>query len=61
MVFNGNENLVIGIRRKKPSKGISFYFTECPFDIYEILINPVDYEICIGDEAIVLAMDFEEA
>lgn len=34
---------------------------DCPFDIYEILINPIDYEINVGDEAIVFATDYDHA
>ena len=52
MGFNGSDILIIGIRRKKP---------KCPFDIYEILINPVGYDICLDDEAIVFATDYEHA
>ncbi|CDW86696.1 cation channel family protein [Stylonychia lemnae] len=50
--FNGKGILIFGIRRKKP---------RCPFDFYEILINPVKYRIQKGDEALVLATDFTHA
>jgi hypothetical protein len=34
---------------------------ECPFEIYEILINPVGYQIQQGDEALVFATDYSHA
>lgn len=52
MGFNGSGFLIFGIRRKKP---------RCKFDLYEILVNPVDYEIKKGDEALVLAKDYSHA
>lgn len=45
MGFNGKGVLIFGIRRKKPSKCILLNILDCPFDFYEILINPQNYEI----------------
>lgn len=48
MGYFGNGSLVIGIRRRKPN---------CKFELYDIMINPINYEVFHGDEAIILATD----
>jgi hypothetical protein len=48
MGYFGNGSLIIGIRRRKPG---------CKFELYDIMINPINYEIKNGDEAIILATD----
>ena len=52
MGYFGNGSLIIGIRRRKPN---------CKFELYDIMINPIDYEVKYGDEALVLATDFSHA
>jgi len=44
--------LLIGIRRRKP---------KCPFELYDIFINPTNLLIEPGDEALVLATDHAHA
>ena len=67
MGFNAKGILIFGIRRKKPSKSLSsnhksiYSFADCPFDFYEILVNPIDYKVAPGDEALVMATDFSHA
>lgn len=50
--YVGNGSLIIGIRRRKPN---------CKFELYDIMINPINYEIESGDEAIILSTDFSRA
>ena len=52
MGYFGNGSLIIGIRRRKPN---------WKFELYDIMINPIDYEVKYGDEALVLATDFNHA
>ncbi|CAI2370684.1 unnamed protein product [Moneuplotes crassus] len=52
MGYFGNGSLIIGIRRRKPG---------CKFELYDIMINPINYEIRNDDEAIIIATDFNHA
>ena len=37
------------------------HIADCPFDFYEILLNPRDYKVQPGDEALAFATDFANA
>jgi len=52
MGYFGNGSLIIGIRRRKKN---------CKFELYDIMINPINYEVQNGDEAIILATDYSHA
>ena len=52
MGYFGNGSLIIGIRRRKPN---------CKFELYDIMVNPINYEVKNGDEALILATDYAHA